>query len=233
MNPELDFEKRFRLLREIIETAVLTILMFLVIRFAIQNFTVDGYSMEPNLHNKELILVDRWTYLMRTPTRGDVIVFDAPPQPGTDYVKRIIGIPGDVITIQGTTVIVDGVTLKETYIAAIDQGVVPGARVITNLVVPANEYFVLGDNRKISSDSRIWGFVPRANIVGRAAFIYWPLGQGNNGFLSNVSDIFARVHQPGTAVITPPANGPGALNLDELIILVPGVLLLFQRRRAR
>src|SRR5260370_28271980 len=113
MNPKLDFEKRYRLVREVIESIVLTVLMFLVIRFAGQNFNIEGTSMEPSLHNQELILVDKWTYLFRPPARGDVIVFVAPPQPTQDYIKRVIGLPGDTITIQNTTVIVDGFTLHE------------------------------------------------------------------------------------------------------------------------
>src|SRR5262245_3952512 len=117
MNPEPDFEKRYRLVREVIETIVLTILMFLVIRFAVQNFNIEGTSIEPNLHDKELILVDKWTYLFRPPARGDVIVFIAPPDPAQDYIKRVIGLPGDTITIENTTVTVDGVTLNETYVA--------------------------------------------------------------------------------------------------------------------
>src|SRR5579884_3577536 len=122
MNSELDFEKRYRLLREIIETVVLTILMFLVIRFAVQNFNIEGTSMEPTLHNTELILVDKWTYLFHPPERGDVIVFVAPPDPTQDYIKRVIAIPGDVITVENTTVIVDGVTLKEPYVEPARQG---------------------------------------------------------------------------------------------------------------
>src|SRR5690348_2200296 len=157
MNPEFDFEKRYRLVREIIETIVLTLLMFLIIRFAIQNFNVDGYSMEPNLHNGELILVDKWTYMFRTPERGDVIVFVAPPHPELDYVKRVIGLPGDVITIRNTVVIVDGVTLTDPYVSPKNQGNM--FKSITNFVVPANTYFVLGDNRAVSSDSRDWGVV--------------------------------------------------------------------------
>src|SRR5579883_2338271 len=101
MNPEFNFEKRFRLVREIIETIVLTLLMFLIIRFAVQNFNIDGTSMEPNLHNNELVLVDKWSYLFHAPSRGDIVVFHAPPEPAQDYVKRIIGLPGDVITIKG------------------------------------------------------------------------------------------------------------------------------------
>src|ERR1700694_4870557 len=196
MHPELDFEKRFRLVREVIETIVLTVLMFLVIRFAVQNFNVEGTSMEPRLHNGELILVDKWTYLFHPPQRGDVIVFVAPPDPAQDYVKRIIGLPGDKITINGITVIVDGVTLNETYVAQINQGNNSGAT-IQNTLVPPNMYFVLGDDRGRSSDSRYWGFVPRQNIIGRAALVYWPLPHDNNGFLPNVASVFATVHQPG------------------------------------
>src|SRR5579863_401229 len=160
MNPELDFEKRFRLVREVIETIVLTILMFLVIRFAVQNFNVEGTSMEPRLHNGELILVDKWTYLFHPPQRGDVIVFVAPPIPSEDFVKRIIGIPGDKITINNTVVSVDGVTLKETYVDPIDQGNPYYNGSVYKTTVPANSYFVLGDDRVRSDDSRAWGVVP-------------------------------------------------------------------------
>ena len=229
---ELDFEKRYRLVREIIETIVLTVLMFLIIRFAVQNFNIDGTSMEPNLHNKELILVDKWTYLFHPPERGDVIVFQAPPQPSQDYIKRVIGIPGDMITIRNTTVIVDGVTLKETYVDVNRQGNPYAFNVINNKRVPANEYFVLGDNRAGSSDSRDWGFVPRKNIIGRAAFVYWPLQQDNDGFLPNFSSVFANVHQPGAA--STPQNDANVLNVDGMLLFViPGVALVFVRRRQR
>ncbi len=189
---EQNFEKRYRLLREIVETVVLTALMFFIINLAVQNYDVQGPSMEPSLHNQERIMVDKVSYLFHTPARGDVVVFVAPPQPSLNYVKRIIGEPGDVLTIKGTTVIVDGVTLKESYVSANRQGN-PYAP-ITNLVVPANKYFVMGDDRINSSDSRDWGFLPRANIIGRAALIYWPLGQDNSGFLPNVASVFANVH---------------------------------------
>jgi signal peptidase I len=232
MNPEFDFEKRYRLVREIIETIVLTLLMFLIIRFAIQNFNVDGTSMEPNLHNGELILVDKWTYLFRPPARGDVIVFVAPPHPDMDYVKRVIGVPGDVITIRDTVVIVDGVTLNETYVDPRNQGNLFANKNITNLVVPPNDYFVLGDNRAVSSDSRDWGFVPKANIIGRAAFVYWPLGQDNNGFLKNYAFVFANVHQPNSRAIGAPTSDNGPLNLDGLLLIcMPGCWLALQRRR--
>jgi len=227
---ELDFEKRYRLVREIIETIVLTVLMFLIIRFAVQNFNIDGTSMEPNLHNKELILVDKWTYLFHPPERGDVIVFKAPPQLSQDYIKRVIGIPGDIITIQKTTVILDGVVLNETYVDPGHQGNPYSFKVIDNLRVPPNDYFVLGDNRAGSSDSRDWGFVPRKNIIGRAAFVYWPLAQDNDGFLPNVSSVFANVHQPGG--VSTPQNEANVLNVDGMLLLIiPGAFLIFSSRR--
>jgi signal peptidase I len=229
MNPQLDFEKRFRLVREVIETIVLTVLMFLVIRFAVQNFNIEGHSMEPSLHDQELILVDKWTYLFRTPAHGDVIVFIAPPQPSQDYIKRVIGVPGDVITVHNTTVIVDGVALKETYVDPKNQGNM--FRPITNMVVPPNDYFVLGDNRAGSSDSRDWGFVPKQNIIGRAAIVYWPLQQNNDGFLPNVSAVFANVHQGGSALSL---LSDGFIDTSPIMLLAsPIILFVFLRRRRR
>ena len=231
MNPELDFEKRWRLVREVIETIVLTLLMFLVIRFAVQNFNVDGPSMEPTLHNGELILVDKWSYLLRPPARGDVIVFVAPPHPDQDYVKRIIAIPGDRITINNTNVYVDGVLLNETYVSPLNQGNIFNYKNITNMLIPQGMYFVLGDDRIRSSDSRDWGLVPRANIIGRAALIYWPLQQDNDGFLANVSSVFANVHQPGSSSLAP-ANSLIAAGTNPLLLMAtPAVFFAFSLKK--
>ena len=231
MNVELDFEKRYRLVREVIETIVLTILMFLVIRLAVQNFNIEGMSMEPTLHDKELILVDKWSYLFHAPTLGDVIVFVAPPEPSQDYIKRIVALPGDRITIRDTTVIVDGVKLKETYVDPKHQGNLYAYKTISNMLVPPDDYFVLGDNRIGSSDSRNWGFVPRANIIGRAALVYWPLGEDNNGLLPNVSNVFANIHQTGGASSSR-HSGAGALDIGGIVLLVmPGLFVVFSRRR--
>ena len=230
MNPERDFEKRYRLVREVIETIVLTALMFLVIRFAVQNFNIEGTSMESSLHNGELILVDKWTYLFRPPARGDVIVFHAPPNPSQDYIKRVIAIPGEAITIQNTTVIVDGVTLQETYVNPQNQGNIYAYKHISNMPVPPNDYFVLGDNRKASSDSRDWGFVPQQNIIGRAAFVYWPLQQDNDGFLPNVSSVFASVHQ-GSSAFTLLSDGVSVIASPVLLLVTPILLPVFLRRR--
>jgi signal peptidase I len=194
---EYNFEKRYRLIREIIETIVLTVLMFIVINLAVQNYDVSGPSMEPSLHDQERIMVDKVSYMFHPPARGDVIVFDAPPAHGENYVKRIIGVPGDVISVNGTTVTVDGTTLNETYVDPIMQGN-PNPP-INNEVIPDGKYFVMGDDRRNSSDSRVWGFVPRGSIIGRAALVYWPFGKDNTGFLPNVSSVFANVHQPPTS----------------------------------
>ena len=229
MKPEPDVNKRQRLVRDVFETIALTFLMFLILRFAVQNFNIDGTSMEPSLHNSELVLVDKWTYLFHPPARGDIVVFAAPPEPTQDYVKRVIGVPGDTITINGNTVTVDGVQLNESYIAAQNQGTPPGARTINHLAVPPHDYFVLGDNRAVSSDSRIWGFVPRQNIIGRAALVYWPLGKNNNGFVPGVSRVFASIHRN---------NDQGALsgfisNINALwLLLIPLFLLAFRQRKA-
>ncbi len=231
MNPELDFEKRYRLVREVIETIVLTALMFLVIRFAVQNFNIEGTSMEPSLHNQELILVDKWTYLFRPPARGDVIVFVAPPQPDQDYIKRVIALPGDTLTIQNTTVIVNGVTLNETYVNPNNQGNQYDYKHISNMVIPPDDYFVLGDNRAGSSDSRAWGFVPKSNIIGRAALVYWPLQQDNDGFLPNVTSVFACVHQGGSALALL-SDGFMIISSPVLPFAAPIVLLVFLRQRS-
>jgi signal peptidase I len=231
MKPTPTQEKRQRMALEIAETVFLTLLMFLVIRFAIQNFNIDGTSMEPNLHNNELVLVDKWSYLFHAPERGDIIVFHAPPEPAQDYVKRIIGLPGDVITVRGTAITVDGVTLKESYVASKNQGVPEGVRTIVNEVVPPNDYFVLGDNRAVSSDSRIWGFVPRQNIIGRAAFVYWPLGLNNDGFVPSVGSVFARVHSTNA-----PQSNPLSWLAEHLsifwLLVIPLILLIFLRRKS-
>lgn len=227
MDAELNFEKRYRLVREVIETVVLTILMFLVIHSAVQNFNVDGHSMEPNLHNNELILVDKWTYLFHAPTRGDVVVFVAPPDPAQDYVKRIIGMPGDVITINNGVPTVNGVTLKEYYVRPANMGATPGDNSVNKEVVPPNDFFVLGDNRVGSSDSRTWGFLPRKNIIGRASLVYWPLGQDNSGLLPNVSSVYAKVQAQTVHPVTSLSNSHG-FDVDELLLVaMPGVFVVF------
>ena len=233
MNVELNFEKRYRLVREIIETIVLTLLMFLVINLAVQNFDVDGHSMEPNLHDQERLMVDKWTYMFHPPARGDVVVFVAPPQPTLDYVKRIVAVPGDTLTIRNTTVIVDGVTLNETYINPANQGNPFAEKHIENMVIPPGDYFVLGDNRANSSDSRDWGLLPRNNIIGRAALVYWPLRQDNDGLLPNVSQVFASVHQQNGGAVSQQSLPSGLVYADTAVFGMLPMLVVGVRSRRR
>jgi len=232
-----EISKQHRLMREIIETVILTILMFVIINLAVQNYDVDGPSMEPSLHNKERIMVDKVSYHLHNPARGDVIVFVAPPDPSLNYVKRIIGVPGDVITIQGTTVKINNTVLQETYVDPSYQG--NPYQPIVNKMVPKDQYFVMGDDRKNSSDSRLWGFVPRQNIVGRAALVYWPLNDSNSGFLPDVSSVFAHVstnairtnHIPDNVFLS--SNGSTSGEGEAIFFAIPGVFLVCSRYKKK
>ncbi|GHO44949.1 signal peptidase I [Ktedonospora formicarum] len=196
MGAELKAGKRYRFIREIVETLALTVLLFLVINFAIQKFDVVGKSMESRLHNQESLIVDKASYHFRAPARGDVVVFVAPPQPTADYIKRVIAVPGDVISVDNGVPTVDGVRLSEPYVDARNAGASPTDKPIHNLLIPPGYYFVMGDNRVDSYDSRSWGLVPRDSIIGRAMLVYWPLRADNAGFLPDVSDVYAQVRQP-------------------------------------
>lgn len=179
--------------RQAVETITLTLLMILIVRTAVQNFHIQGPSMEPTLHDKEFIIVDKAAYLFRPPARGDIIVFQYPLNPRQNFIKRIIAVPGDIISVVNQKVTVNGVTLSETYVNKDDPyNPFPA---FTSRVVGPDEYFVMGDNRGDSSDSREWGYVPRQNIIGRVAFVYWPVGVNNFGTPPDVSAVFAGVHQ--------------------------------------
>ncbi len=224
MSKDVSFERRYRLVREVIETVVLTLLMFLIINLAIQNFDVVGHSMEGRLHDGERVMVDKVSYIFHSPARGDIIVFDAPPQPGTDYVKRIIGVPGDTVTVDHGAPIVNGVRLHETYVDPQRLGPTGGDRPVQNLRIPDGYYFTMGDNRVGSSDSRSWGLLPRKNIHGRVVLVYWPLGQDNNGFLPDVSSVYTQANQKAQHAPSPAPLGtlpdPGAFSLSAVALFV-------------
>ena len=178
-------KKHSHLAREIVETIALTLIIFIVIRFAIQSYRVSGISMQPGLQNDEYVVVNKMAYLFHAPDRGDVIVFHYPLDTSKDFIKRIIGLPGDTITYDSTTVRVDGTLLNEPYIS---QAANPEGK---TLVVPANEYFVMGDNRPASDDSRDWGFVPKDDLVGKAVMVYWPFS--NWELINTYPTVFAQV----------------------------------------
>lgn len=147
------------------------VLAVLIMTFVARAFTVDGPSMLPTLHNGERLMIDKISYRLREPQRGEIVVFRYPANPREHFIKRIIGLPGDVVEIRGGRVYINGVALEEPYLAAPTLGRFGPVR------VPESRYFVLGDNRNNSEDSRYpqVGFVPRALLEGRALWRYWPI----------------------------------------------------------
>lgn len=161
---------------DLIETVVMALAVFVIFYlFLFQPHQVKGSSMFPTFHDGEYILTDKFTYRLREPKRGEVIIFRAPGHEEYDYIKRIIGLPGDTITIENGKVSVKNQLLIEEYLPS-DFYTSPGSftRAGQAVSVPDGQYFVMGDNRAHSSDSREWGLIPKANIVGRAWFRYWP-----------------------------------------------------------
>ena len=164
---------------DFIETIVVSLAIFAVVYlFLFQPHQVDGRSMEPNFHDKEYILTDKISYRFGEPKRSDVVVFHSPQDERIDFIKRIIGVPGDSLQIKGGYLYINGTKIEENYIN--DPGQVAQGRFLkegAKVDVPAGQFFVMGDNRLHSSDSREWGFVTRDEIVGRAFFRYWPVAQ--------------------------------------------------------
>ncbi len=177
--------KRSHIAREIVETIALTVLIFLVVRFVIQSYHVEGTSMLPGLNGNDYVLVNKVAYLFHPPARGDVIVFHYPLDTTRDFIKRVIGLPGDTIRTDSTHVWVNGVELQEPYIS---MPLNPNGNVWK---VPPGDYFVLGDNRPVSDDSRDWGFVPQSDLVGKAVVVYWPLKSWE--FLNTYPQVFAHI----------------------------------------
>ncbi len=181
-----------RLFKEILEAAVLALLVFLLIQSTVRNFRVDGSSMRPTLEGGQYLLVNKLVYFridterlsrivpfwdvdrpsghfaIHPPKRGEVIVFHFPRDPKKDFVKRVVGLPGESVEMRGGTVYIDGVALQEPYLTAPDDSTVPPVQ------IEGNQYYVLGDNRRSSNDSRSWGLVPEENVVGKVWLVYWP-----------------------------------------------------------
>ena len=206
--------------REVAETLLLAALIFLAVRGSFQNFKVEGHSMDPSLADGEYLIVNKLTYaqidlsfmnflpffdagedpvhyLWGSPDRGDVVVFRAPTSPERDFIKRIIGLPGDTVQIDQTSgqVSVNGAPLTETYILGTTscsqscEWTVPEANTTESRTECGSNacYFVLGDNRQNSSDSRQDWLVPRENIVGKALITYWNEGSPEIHFAPNHS----------------------------------------------
>ena len=212
--------------REVAETIILALLIFLLVRAVVQNFQVEGSSMQPTLQNGWYLLVnkavyfeinletvekflpfidpgdDPTRYIFWAPGRGDVIVFKAPNQPPgqpeRDFIKRIIGEPGETVEVRDHTVFIDGQPLDEPYVLE-TPNYTYGPE-----VVPPDHYFVLGDNRNNSSDSHVpsVGMVPKGNIIGKAWLAYWPFS--DFGLVNNTSV------EPGSGLDPEPEKEPAA-----------------------
>ena len=180
-------------IRDVLGAISLFLLVFLALHFSIQNFRIDGASMSPTLKNEQHILISKLSYLRvnpgalkgpipfgeksengaalfasASPGYGDVIAFSYPLDPSRAFMKRVIGVPGDTIELDREQVIRNGKPLVEPYVVNSDM------RSAWPVKVPEDSYFVLGDNRPASSDSRSWGFVHEEHIIGRAWLSYWP-----------------------------------------------------------
>ena len=154
--------------REIAITIIIALVIFFLARTSIQTYQVFMTSMEPNFTEGDRVVVNKAVYWFGGPQRGDVIIFEEPTGSNEDFIKRIIGIPGDVIEIRNQIVYVNGISLDEPYIAT------PPAYTMPPTTVPENSYFVLGDNRNSSNDSHNGWFVDAEKIHGKAWLITWP-----------------------------------------------------------
>ncbi len=169
-------KKVVSLLYEMVEVFVVSASIFVVVYlFLMQPHQVKGSSMFPTFKDGEYVLTDKVTYRTRKPMYGDVIVFKAPINENFDFIKRVIGLPGDRISVAGGKVVVNGNHLSESYLPP-EYTTAPGQflQAGAEYVVPQGSVFAMGDNRDHSSDSRDWGPVPDQNIIGRAFFRYWP-----------------------------------------------------------
>ncbi|AKG35245.1 signal peptidase I [Paenibacillus durus] len=164
--------------------AIALILVFLIRWLLFKPFIVDGPSMKPNFHTGERVIVNEILYDFRSPQRGEVIVFHVPSE-GRDFIKRVIAVAGDTVKVEGDVVTVNGKKVDEPYIqGAIDQAHknnqlynnknFPNEE-IKDGVVPEGHIFAMGDNRSDSTDSRMIGYIPLGDIVGRADVIFWPV----------------------------------------------------------
>jgi signal peptidase I len=155
-------------LREAVITIVLALIIFFAARATIQTFIVIQTSMEPNFHEGQRLVVNKAIYIFGDPERGDVVIFEAPNGLQEDFIKRVIGIPGDTIEVKDNAVYVNDVKLEEPYITT------PPAYNTGKQKIPEDSYFVLGDNRNHSNDSHNGWTVPRDNIIGKAWLCTWP-----------------------------------------------------------
>ncbi len=160
--------RMLRVLGELLQTALIAFLLFIVVNLITARIRVEGISMEPSLHDGEFVVVNRVAYRWQEPDRGDVVVFHFPSDPRRRFIKRVIGLPGETVTIRDGLVLINGSVLEEPYL---DEE----PRYHGEWRIAPNEVFVLGDNRNNSSDSQNWGPLDITEIIGKAMLVYWPM----------------------------------------------------------
>lgn len=169
--PRLRFRRPTQFIREVFETVVLIVVLYALVNLSTARFVVEGASMQPNFATGQYLIVSRMNYLFGDPQHGDIVVFHYPGHPVDDYIKRVIGVPGDTIEIRDALIYRNGERLDEPYI---NEPCSQGSCRDNVWEIGENEYFVMGDNRNHSSDSRAFGPVSREFIVGEALVRYWP-----------------------------------------------------------
>lgn len=166
---EKETEKGY-LLTEVLQSVGIAVLLAVIIRvFLFQPFYIPSGSMEPTLIQGDRIIVNKLTYRINEPKRGDIMVFKYPVNPQRDFIKRLVGLPGETVEIKDSKVYING--------KPIDQSFLPTGLEYDDFApvkIPENQYFMMGDNRNNSEDSRYWGTLPKKNIIGKAMLIYWP-----------------------------------------------------------
>lgn len=164
-------------LLDILEVIVFAFAIFLFLYLLVfQPHRIKGASMEPNFPDGEFLLTDKVTYRFGEPKRGDVIVFKPPVAPNEEFIKRIIALPGETVSVRNSKVYINDILLTESYLAGnLSTDSSNFLKEGEKYKVPEGEYIVLGDNRSHSSDSRLWGPIKKNKITGRAWLIYWPI----------------------------------------------------------
>lgn len=172
--------KIWAFLLDSVQTFLIAAAIFLVIYvFLFRPFEVKGESMFPTLHNNEYVLTNLIVLRFGNPQFGDVVVFESPTEPEKDFIKRVMGVPGDQVMVKNGDIYRNGKILDQSDFLEPTVTTHGGAFMKEGIevTVPEESYLVIGDNRDYSSDSREWGFVKKTGIIGKAFFVYWPLGE--------------------------------------------------------
>ncbi len=187
------------LLREYVEAIVIAVALALVIRsFVVQAFKIPSGSMIPTLDIGDHILVNKFIYDFTTPKRGDVIVFKYPQDESRDFIKRVIGLPGDTLEIRGRQVFVNGKPLEEPYAVFVDGALGRSLEQehLGPMVIPAHKLFMMGDNRDRSMDSRVWGLLDESKVEGKAFIVYFSVRSEDIPYSSAIPSLLYVVEHP-------------------------------------